>query len=170
MIINSLVIPVTPEIVTAYDLDSPSTTGRCSIFSGNNLVLPVLPGSYRRTTSGSVERKDGYSSARYLVESRLIGFECDITDGRLEIEDVLNELMQTATGGGASILTPITVLDYVRPERVDRATGYTTRTGIFKRIEPKAGTVRESSDVDSRRWSEGGFTLEFEERTRRSTW
>lgn len=169
MIVNSLVIPVTSDIVTAYDLDSPEATGRCSIFVGNNLVLPVIPGSYKRKTSGNVERRDGYANARYLIESRLIGFSCTISDGRQEIEDVLNELMQTATGGGSSLLSPITVIDYVKPERVDRATGYTTRVGVFTLIEPNSGTIREEESASSRRWHEG-FTLEFEERSRRSTW
>lgn len=169
--INQLVIPTNSTIVAAFgSLDTSGVS--CALFDGsNNLILRVQPSAYKKLTEGKIELKDGFTSAFALSSTRRIGFEVTLPDGRVEIEDILNALMNTATADPTSI-SAITVLDYVRPESVDRyTTGYTVRQGIFTEITPEAGTVMAAdSGFTGQRLSPGGLRLTFQEFTRRSTY
>jgi hypothetical protein len=167
--VNSIVVPCSPEIVAAYGSFG-SLPGACALFDGsNNLILRVQPNSYKRLTQGAIELKDGFTSPFALSPTRRIGFEVSIPDGRVEIEDIINTLQNTATADPTAIAS-IQVLDYVRPETADRyTTGYTVRQGIFTEISVEAGTIMYAdSGFTGRRLSTGGLRLTFQEFARRS--
>ncbi|MBW4469288.1 MAG: hypothetical protein KME45_03390 [Stenomitos rutilans HA7619-LM2] len=167
--INQIVIPCPPSIVTAYGSFG-SLPGACDLFDSVNnwLQLSVQPNSYKKLSEGKIEVKDGFTSPFALSPTRRIGFEVTIADGRVEIEDILNTLMNTAIADPTTIQA-ITVLDYVRPETSDRyATGYTVRQGIFTEIAVEAGTLMfANSGFTGRRLSTGGLRVTFQEFTRR---
>ena len=169
--VNSLVIPTNPAIAAAYGSFGSLPDG-CDLFDeSNNLILRVQPTAYKKLTQGNIELKDGFTSAFALSPTRRIGFEVTIADDRAEIEDVLNALMNSAIADPTAI-SAITVLDYVRPETIDRYnTGYTIRQGIFTEITAESGTVMaEVGGFTGRRYGNGGLRLTFQEFTRRSSY
>lgn len=158
---NVLVIPTSEIIKATYNLDTDPTY---SLFSQTttDLILTLQPGSYDKIYSGGVTTKQGFGSRVVMVAQRMVSIEATISDGRAELLKVLSALMATATADPLNVV-PITVYDYHDPERADEALGYSTRRGIFTVLEGKGGTVRESSDVTSRRYYQGGIQFTFED-------
>jgi|GEM_PF-4725788 len=147
--INSLVIPVSTAIASTY-----GGGNNANLFSGNNLILPVLPGSYTPTYSGDEDILDrGYSTAFYARTPRYYSFEVTTEDGRADIVHALADLQAEAdaspTNTGLILLN-----DYVKVERSDRVQGFTARLGLL-RVEETGGSIT----TDTRRYP--GIKLNF---------
>ncbi|MBD2076250.1 hypothetical protein H6F86_20685 [Phormidium sp. FACHB-592] len=162
--INSLVIPCPVDLVAAYN----NPDEECPLFDtvANALILRVQPGDYKPIRQKQIERRDGFTSATLTASTALLGMEVTITDGREEIRYALEELESIAQSVPGTYQL-ITILDYCRPERQDRLTGFTTRLGYFEEIEGLAGNVRTGLELTSRREGNGVRFTFFEGQRRR---
>lgn len=166
--VNYLLFPVPTEIVTLYDTAAFNKRS-CSLFNGNNLILRLLPGVYQRTTiGGDPELRVGYAQTRVIAKKRRVGFELNLTDGRFELYKIFCRLQNIAMANDDAV-APIVCYDYVHPEVDDEAQGFTLREGIFTEIQPKGGTISDTTSPTSRRWN-NGIQIKFEEINLRDRW
>lgn len=169
--INSLTL-LTPSAIltelTSYNLDTSSDTFCSFQDESGNLVL--RPSEYVPTNAGEVTVSEGFTSARVLASARAIEIEIAIPDGRQELLDAVMLFKNYSANTIPGVELPLTLRDYIRPERVDRGTGYTDRVGFITEIAPEGGiTIRNETSSTSRRFAPG-FRIRFKERDRRRTY
>lgn len=149
--LDYLVIPVSESLRTQYEGNNPE------LFSGNNLIIRVLPDSYRVADSGvDYSFFEGLESTYVMVERTDYQFSVST----LSVANALGLILQTlineslATVGEVQL---ITVRDYLFYAPAYENQGYETRKCTMK-FKANSGTA---TTITGQKIRSAGYLIEF---------
>jgi hypothetical protein len=117
------------------------------LFDGNNCNLRVEPNDYSYVTEGGNSAfSDYFNGVGYTVSPTRIGFTINVRETRDEFLQFIDALSKWSVATNYGNFQPISVIDRLRVEPVDYATGYTVRTGAIW-AEDRTGTTQQGRIV-----------------------
>lgn len=166
--IKRLLIECPTSITDQYDPAPP--TEWFEIVGGNRyLQLWVTPDKYERTLdrSNTDAYRDTLTGQFAPVQTARVGFEAEINEKSMDTLYLVEHVVSASLSADYTQHTPITILDFVRPERTDRiAAGpndfYTVRQGRIFDVKETGGFIGKRPKVFTQ-----GFRISFKERERR---
>jgi len=125
--IRSLLFLCPTAITTQFSIPSEKLT---TDTSGNSyLIIPVDKNDYKRSTTDKTTLVDTYQSPFVSPKIVRVGFSATVQDESWNVRQCLEFLAISSISTGYNVFTPVTVLDFCRPEVTDGE--YTTRQGIL---------------------------------------
>lgn len=150
--LNYLLIPIDESIKTQYISTSPLLFDE-----GNNLIIEVLPDSYRVLDSGiEYEFFEGFSSTAVLLKKSSYRFSIVTHSASNSLGLILSKLANQIIETPGEI-TPITVNDFLNYSDEYENQGYEPRSCTLK-FSAITGTARLLSGNNAR---PGGYSIEF---------
>ncbi|CCQ61713.1 hypothetical protein [Crocosphaera watsonii] len=150
--LNHLKIPVEANIKTTYQPNN------VTLFDeGNNLIIEVLPNSYRIVNTGfDYEVFEGITSSAVLVKESLYKFSV-VTRNTSEDLGLILASLQKSLSATPGIITAIEVRDHLNYSDSFAGQGFETRNCMFK-FQAVTGTV---NLVRGQKARPGGYQIEF---------
>ncbi len=136
------------------------------INSSTYLLLKITPDEYIALREGEPPRYiRSFSTPRYPVKYREIGFTVSMPEDNLKLRYILEEIVSSSVDSSRMAHNAIQVIDYIRPDRssysyaiANQTNPYSIRQGMIE-IEPGGGSCGEKSD----RFSSGGLRFTFKQ-------
>lgn len=114
-------------------------------FVSGYLRIPIQPDEYTKLRDGEAPKSvRTFGIATYKVKLREIGFSIQLAEDDARLRYILEDIEQASITDNH--IFPVTVLDYVKPDRADFAAAapdsnpYTIRVGTIE-VEPGGGTM-----------------------------
>lgn len=150
--LNYLEIPIEASVKTTYQPDNPGLFN-----DGDNLIIEVLPNSYRINNSGTdYDFFEGIKTTAVLVKETLYRFSVVTRDTSNDLGLILASLEKSIKLNIGQI-TPITVNDYLNFSNEYKEQGYETRNCTLK-FQAVTGSMVLSKGQKAR---PGGYQIEF---------
>ena len=136
--IRKLYILTTNTVLTQFSI--PADKQR-NISGSDYLALSVLPDEYTRTEEGSKTSFVDTFNIPYIAPNLIrVGFQASIAENYWNVRSCLEFIAIAQVSTAYNNFSQVTVLDYIRPEVEDYATGFTQRVGMLM-LDAGGGTA-----------------------------
>lgn len=150
--LNYLKIPINASVKTTYESNNPSLFD-----DGDNLIIEVLPNSYRISNSGTdYDFFEGIKNTAVLVKETLYRFSVVTKNTSNDLGLILASLEKTVKATPGQI-TPITVNDYLNFSDEYAGQNYEPRQCTLK-FQAVSGSMVLTRGQQAR---PGGYQIEF---------
>ncbi len=150
--LNYLKVPIAASLKTTYYLNNPSLFD-----DGDNLIIEVLPNSYRILDTGfDYDVFEGISTSAVLIKEKLYKFSVVTRNTSGDLGLILASL-QKSLSGTPGVITAIAVQDYLNYSDIYAEEGYEPRNCLMK-FQAVSGTM---TTVRNQQARPGGYQIEF---------